>query len=72
LTHNNTLAWTFFKEYKESPLPSHKGYQQLAIILEKQGKLEEAIKLCKQAAEQGWAGDWEKRVERYRKKVTKA
>ncbi len=65
-------AEAFLKEYKESPLPSHKGYQQLAIILEKQGKFDEAIKLCKQADEQGWAGDWEKRVERYRKKVTKA
>ena len=65
-------AKEFLKEYDGSPLPSHKGYQQLAIIFEKQGKFTEAINLCKQAAEQGWAGDWEKRVARCNKKEKKA
>lgn len=65
-------AKEFLKEYDGSPLPSHKGYQQLAIIFEKQGKYTEAINLCKQAAEQGWAGDWEKRVVRCNKKEKKA
>lgn len=61
----------FQREYRDSPLPSHKGYQQLAIILEKQAKFEEAIELCQSAAKQGWAGDWEKRIERCRKKQKK-
>jgi tetratricopeptide (TPR) repeat protein len=58
----------FRREYKDSSLPSHKGYQQLAIILEKQGKFGETIELCQKAHKQGWAGDWEKRIERCRKK----
>lgn len=65
-------AKEFLREYNGSPLPSHKGYHQLAIIFEKQGKFTEAINLCKQAAEQGWAGDWEKRVARCKKKEKKA
>ena len=65
-------AKAFRREYKDSPLPSHKGYQQLAIILEKQGKFDETIELCRKADKQGWAGDWEKRIERCRKKADKA
>jgi len=59
-------------EYKDSPLPSHKGFDQLAIILEKQGKFDETIELCQKAHTQGWAGDWEKRIERCREKAAKA
>lgn len=65
-------AKAFRKEYKDSPLPSHKGYQQLAIILEKQGKFDGTIELCRKAEKQGWAGDWAKRIERCRKKADKA
>lgn len=64
-------AEAFRREYKDAPLPSHKGYQQLAIILEKQGKFNETIELCQKAEKQGWAGDWEKRIERCRKKIDK-
>lgn len=48
-------------------LPTHTGYIQLAIIREKQGRLAEAICLCREAQEQGWAGDWEKRIARCQK-----
>lgn len=65
-------ADAFKAEYKDSPLPSHKGYEQLAIILEKQKNFEETIKLCARAEEQGWAGDWGKRIERCKKKLEKA
>lgn len=65
-------AKAFRKEYKDSPLPIHKGYQQLSIILEKQGKFDEAIELSRKADKQGWAGDWEKRIERCRKKANKS
>ena len=61
-------AQEFRREYRGSQLPSHKGYQQLAIIFEKQGKFDETIELCCKAKEQGWAGDWEKRIERCRRK----
>jgi tetratricopeptide (TPR) repeat protein len=58
----------FLDEYKDSPLPGHMGFKQLAIIEEKQKNYEQAIKLCKEALHQGWSGDWEKRIERCIKK----
>jgi hypothetical protein len=61
----------FKKEYKGGCLPSHRGYKQLAIILEKQKNFSEVIEVCTQAMEQGWLGDWKKRIERCKKKVKK-
>ena len=61
-------AW---KDEYNDPLPLHKGYEQLAIILEKQEKFDEVIKLCKEAMTQGWNGSWEKRIERCEKKKEK-
>ncbi len=53
---------------KEYALPWHVGYTQLAIILEKQGKYQEAIRLCERAMQQGWAGEWERRLSRLMRK----
>lgn len=50
-------------------IPSHAGYKQLAIILEKQKKYKEAIRLCEKADKQGWSGDWDRRIERCQKKM---
>ncbi|WP_394154816.1 hypothetical protein [Vibrio maritimus] len=50
-------------------LPAHKGFQQLAIVLEKQKRYDEAISLCEKAKSQGWAGDWDKRIERCSKRA---
>jgi len=52
-------------------LPTHVGFEQLAIILEKQKDYASAIQICRLAQEQGWAGDWEKRIERCEKKLKK-
>ena len=52
-------------------LPGHKGYEQLAIILEKRGELNSVIELCEQASAQGWAGNWSHRIERCQKKLVK-
>lgn len=60
-----------FREKYPGELPAHIGYQQLAIILEKQGNFEVAINTSKKAYEEGWAGDWENRVERCKKKLAK-
>ena len=59
--------------YYDEPqmLPSHTGYKQLAIILEKEGDIKGAIKLSKQALKQGWTDDYEKRIERLSKKLAK-
>lgn len=59
----------FKKEYEHEKLPMHTGYEQLVIILEKQSKFNEMIALCEKAKNQGWGGDWDKRIERCMKKM---
>jgi hypothetical protein len=58
----------FLREYPRSLLPSHTGYNQLCIILEKQKNYYEVIRLALNAKKEGWAGDWDKRIERCLKK----
>ncbi len=65
-------AKAFKSAYRTSPLPSHKGFEQLAIILEKQGAYQEAIDVSLQAQSEGWAGSWQGRVERCEKKLKKS
>ncbi len=64
-------AKAFLKEYPKQPMPSHVGYEQLAIVLEKEKRYQEAIDLAKEAKQNGWAGDWDKRIERCQKKLAK-
>lgn len=64
-------AEAFRNEYEDEALPLHIGYTDLAIIREKEGHLEDAILLCEAALAQKWGGDWERRIERYKKKLTK-
>ena len=64
-------AASAFREKYPSELPAHVGYQQLAIIREKQGDFESAINLSQKAFEEGWSGDWENRIERCKKKLAK-
>ena len=54
----------FREEFGDSQLPRHVGYEQLSIILEKEGNYKEAIRVCTQAKRQGWNGDWDKKIER--------
>lgn len=49
--------------------PSHHGYKQLSIILEKQKRYREALEVVEQARDQGWEGDWDKRADRLSKKT---
>lgn len=65
---SSKVAKAFKKEF-DGGLPTHKGYEQLAIILDKHKNFEEAIALCETAFEQGWNGDWEKRIQRYKLKA---
>ncbi len=65
-------AWRAeFGRFGSLSLPSHKGYEQLAIILEKEMKFREAIELCAEADRQGWRGNWQHRIERCRKRLAK-
>lgn len=64
-------AKAFMRDPYMPNLPAHVGYKQLAIIREKQKDYDGAIQLCCRAKEQGWDGDWEKRIERYTAKASK-
>lgn len=66
-----TTAKCFKREYRGEPLPCHKGYTQLAIILESQKNYKETIQVCSEAKKRGWDGDWDKRIERCMKHQTK-
>jgi hypothetical protein len=54
---------------KIAPLPSHVGYKQLAIIEEKRGNYEEAIRISMEANKTGWNDDWQGRIERLKKRI---
>jgi hypothetical protein len=56
-------------DFPEPKIPYHKGYEQLAIILERQKNYAAVIRLCNQAKEQRWCGDWEHRIERCERKL---
>ena len=64
-------AKAYKSEFPKEQLPGHKGYEQLAIIYEKQGRFHDAITVSQQAASQQWDGDWVKRIERCGKKLMK-
>ncbi|MGD8307722.1 MAG: hypothetical protein PVF17_13775 [Ignavibacteria bacterium] len=59
----------FTNNFKTDSLPSHRGYEQLSIIEEKLGNFENVINISKAALDQGWKGDWEKRIKRSEAKL---
>lgn len=63
-----TAARAFKREPYFKELPRHVGFEQLAIIREKQGDYADAIRLSQAAKKQGWNGDWDKRIARCRTK----
>ena len=52
-------------------LPRHKGFEQLAIIFEKEEKYADAIKLCARGKEMCWNGDWDKKISNLDKKLAR-
>lgn len=57
---------------RDDDYPRHGApYQQLAIIYEKQGRLDESLTVCASALKAGWGGDWDKRMTRLRRKLEK-
>ena len=52
-------------------LPLHTGYEQLAIIKEKQKDYRSVIKISEKALKEGLGGDWERRIERAKEKIEK-
>lgn len=62
----------FLKQYPYSPLPSHTGFKQLAIIYDKQKKYSEALTLTKQSLLEGWNDECQKRINRLEKEISKS
>ena len=62
----------FKKESFDGFMPGHIGYEQLAIVKEKETKYQEAINLCSKALNEGWNGEWQHRINRCEKKLTKS
>lgn len=61
-------ALSMHSSYPGSPLPQHRGYERLTIHADKRGDDEEVIRLSEAAAAQGWAGDWDRRVTKARRR----
>jgi len=68
---SHEAAKAFKAEFGMKQLPRHVGFEQLAIIREKQKEFQDAISVCERAAQEGWGGGWDKRIERLKKKVAK-
>jgi hypothetical protein len=58
-----------FEEDPPNKLGYHTGFKQLCIIREKEGNYAEVIQLAEQAKNEGWFGDWDKRIEKAKKKL---
>jgi hypothetical protein len=54
------------------PLPSHVGYEQLAVMLEQDALYSEAIEICQQARAAVWSGEWDKRIARCEQRAQRA
>jgi hypothetical protein len=65
------LAEKHKKKYPRLSLGKHEGYNRYTILLEKSRNYSEAIQLCEEAKRQGWKGDWDKRIERCTKRLSK-
>ena len=59
-------AWP--REEMGAALPRHTGFEQLAIVLERNKDYDGAVRLSEEALRQGWAGDWGKRIDRCRQR----
>jgi hypothetical protein len=59
----------FKSQSSDGFMPSHTGFKQLMIIEEKNKNYSVVIELAQEAKSQGWRGDWNKRIERCKKKM---
>ena len=57
-------AEMFKREERMETLPAHRGFEQLAIIREREGDYGEVVRLSSEALQQGWSGNWERRIAR--------
>lgn len=71
ISYSKQASKEFLSQWTNANLPNPRGYQQLVIIKEKQQRYKEAIQICNQALSEGWSGNWEERIERCNKKLSK-
>ena len=63
-------AIRLWRSQRRRTVPTHNGFEQLAIIREKEGNYAAAIRLSQAALKQGWRGvDWEGRIRRCKRKA---
>lgn len=55
-------AAAFKSDTSFTGLPTHAGFEQLAIIEKKNKNFARVLELCENAKAQGWGGDWDKRI----------
>lgn len=55
----SALAAEVFRKAGWVRLPNHEGFRVAALHLRQQGDLQATQDICREAANQGWAGDWE-------------
>jgi hypothetical protein len=66
------VAAAMRNSYRNSPLPRHVGYEQLATILEKAKDYAAAVALASEAKAADWNSDWDKRIARCQRRLAKS
>jgi hypothetical protein len=63
-----------WRRWHAGVIPTNKGYEQLAIIREKEGNYAEALRLSEEAMNQGWGPKpgWQARIDRLTRRLAKA
>ncbi len=69
ITISKKTKVAFLTDADFTTLPRHKGYEQLAIILEKEKDYDHALQICLDAKKDGWNTDWDKRISTLEKKM---
>ena len=63
-------AAAFKSDTSFTGLPTHAGFEQLAIIEKKNKNWSRVLELCENAKAQGWGGDWDKRINEANKYIS--
>lgn len=67
---SNIFAKAFYSKYGEL-MPVNKAYEQIGVILEREKKYTEAIRICEKGKSEGWSNDFDKRINRIKSKINK-
>ncbi|MBV9468008.1 MAG: hypothetical protein JO316_02455 [Abitibacteriaceae bacterium] len=62
-------AEAFQREFPQRPLPRHYGFNLLSLLQDRRRNYHDVIRLCQMAFDQGWDGDWQRRIDASRVKL---